>query len=253
MTSARITNPANASNTIEQLRAVRERHGVGRAERHRIGRREVQVVDVAGHPVGDLRRAPAHLVDRVVVLVLREPEVGELDLLARLKAPRDRPAAIHLPVDQGEGDDVRHPDLNGGEQQLGPVGALRHEQVDQLHERELVGDEQDERGRRPPVAATRPSHVKSVRIQDEQRDEHHCAQPDDHVAQPGREARRQQRVEHERDQDGDGGRPAMLGLFPDHLRVPLLPWPEPRCPYGFVPVAADVAISPDEVSMFTSA
>ena len=75
-----------------------------------------------------------------MVLVLREAEVGVPHLVARQETARDRAAPIHLPVDEGERDHVRHPDLRGGEQQPGAVGALRDELEDELTERELVAD-----------------------------------------------------------------------------------------------------------------
>ena len=51
MTSARITNPPNACRPMSSFARCGERHRVGRAERHRVRQREVEVVDEPRRPV----------------------------------------------------------------------------------------------------------------------------------------------------------------------------------------------------------
>ena len=69
------------------------------------------------HPV--LRRgAPRDFGDRVVVLVLREPEVGRRQPRVGNAHSADRAAAVEFPEREGEDQHVGKPDLPGGPEQL---------------------------------------------------------------------------------------------------------------------------------------
>ena len=84
--------------------------------------------DFAAERFGDL-------VDRVVVLVLGEPEVrcGE-PRPSRLRS-RDRPTPVELPVGQGEDEDVRQPHLRSTEQQgVAPHGPSADQREHQQHQ-----------------------------------------------------------------------------------------------------------------------
>ena len=82
MTSTESSSAVIDSAAISSLARGGERHGVGRAERRGVGDRDVEVVDEARHPAGLGRRPRGHLVDGVVVLVLREAEVRDRQVLA---------------------------------------------------------------------------------------------------------------------------------------------------------------------------
>ena len=77
----------------------------------------------------------------------------------------DGAAAVELPVDQGEGDHVRRPDLQRGDQQAGPRGVLVGDQVhdQQGQGGQVAGHDQDgQRQGRPPGPPGLPGHPQGL-------------------------------------------------------------------------------------------
>ena len=90
--------------------------------------------------------------------------------------PRDRAAAVELPVGQREDEDVGQPHLGGGEQQrVALVRRAADQRADQQHQRRAVGrgDEQDQ-GDGQPEQPVLPGHPAGVGRH--QRDEQHQLQ-----------------------------------------------------------------------------
>src|ERR1039457_6953148 len=136
----------------QQLRPGRERQGVGWAERRRVGKRGVDVVEKVWCP-SRCRARRRHL---------REEEIGPRVLW---ELPGGGSATIELPVPKAEHDDVRQPDRHRRvhEGTASCPGVVK-QRMDQLCKRDHVGDrgERAQRTRFPILLSIRacdlPAH-----------------------------------------------------------------------------------------------
>ena len=132
-TSAIVSSDIIALGHHQKLGPLRQRQGVGRRKRRRIGEGEEEIVDEARQPVADLAVVQGHL---------REQEVG---MGAIDEAAGRRPAAVRAPEPQGKDDDIGDPNVERVDKQrlAGGAGMARQQGAHQEHQRTAIHDADD--------------------------------------------------------------------------------------------------------------